>query len=244
MQPRFGEQGCPATRETAFTLIELLVVIAVISILMGILSPVIRSIRRQAKLTHCLGTVGQIGHGVSLYTEDHRGYFPPWGIICYCDPRHQSMGDSWWLSTHYIVQEYLGRDAAEQIWQCPADDMSDGNGNAIADDSTNAYLKDRRKCGYLYNLGGGSELAKMYGYTDEGLAVRGVGPRTLSWVKAPSRKIAAFCWCAHNFCCYIDMGHYWHSDYPKVIAPMSFVDGHARTAEVSFGASETAAYRW
>jgi len=233
----------PRTRRTAFTLIELLVVITVISILMSIVAPVVRAVRRQAKLTHCTGTVGQIGHCVSLYTEDFRDYFPPWGTVCYCNPRHLSMGDSWWLTTHFLVQEYLGRNG-EEIWQCPEDDMGDGNGNAIPDDCTNAYLKDRRKCGYLYNLGGGSDVNKMYGYTDEGLANRWTGPRTMSWVKAPSRKIAAFCWCAHNFCCHIDMGNYWHTDYPKLIAPMSFLDGHAATAHIVFGASETADYQW
>lgn len=51
----------------AFTLIELLVVVAVIAVLMGILLPMLRRAREQAKQRVCMSDMRQIGIAISIY---------------------------------------------------------------------------------------------------------------------------------------------------------------------------------
>lgn len=60
----------------AFSLIELLVVIAVIAILASILVPAVRKVREGAHETKCASNLRQIGVGVGMFVNDHKGYFP------------------------------------------------------------------------------------------------------------------------------------------------------------------------
>ena len=61
----------------AFTLVELLVVIAIIAILMSILMPALRRIRRQAKEAICKSNLHQWGLYWMMYTDEHDGSFSP-----------------------------------------------------------------------------------------------------------------------------------------------------------------------
>ncbi|MFX0194565.1 MAG: prepilin-type N-terminal cleavage/methylation domain-containing protein [Candidatus Hodarchaeota archaeon] len=75
-----------------FTLIELLVVMLIITLMMGILLPVLAGARRVAKSTRCLSQMRQIGLATLMYADDHDGYLPrsshsalafrqkPWGF--------------------------------------------------------------------------------------------------------------------------------------------------------------------
>jgi len=63
-------------RKTAFTLIELLVVISVISVLMGILMPVLVRARQQGKDVVCLNNLRQMVMAASIYTTDNNGRYP------------------------------------------------------------------------------------------------------------------------------------------------------------------------
>ncbi|MBX3360420.1 MAG: type II secretion system protein [Phycisphaeraceae bacterium] len=65
-----------ASARSAFTLIELLVVIAVIALLVAIMLPSLGGARRAAKGTVCLSGLRSIGQAVTLYCDDHKGYFP------------------------------------------------------------------------------------------------------------------------------------------------------------------------
>jgi prepilin-type N-terminal cleavage/methylation domain-containing protein len=70
----------PASRPHAprrgFTLIELLVVISIIALLIGILLPSLGSARASARSTASLSNLRQLGLGIVLYTNNHRGLFP------------------------------------------------------------------------------------------------------------------------------------------------------------------------
>lgn len=60
----------------AFTLIELLVVIAIISVLMGILMPVLGRVKKQAWQSVCASNMRQIGIGTALYAQDNEYAVP------------------------------------------------------------------------------------------------------------------------------------------------------------------------
>lgn len=59
-----------------FTLIELLVVISVISLLMGILLPVMSRVKEAARATSCANNLHQYATAGRMYVVDNRGYFP------------------------------------------------------------------------------------------------------------------------------------------------------------------------
>ena len=63
-------------RQRGFTLIELLVVIAIIALLMGILMPVLRSAREQARKAICLAHVKSLITGIHVYAVDYDGNIP------------------------------------------------------------------------------------------------------------------------------------------------------------------------
>lgn len=65
-------------RGRGFTLIELLVVVSIISLLMGILLPVLGAARDTAKRARGLSDLRQMMVGYAVYQSDHRGHVP-WG---------------------------------------------------------------------------------------------------------------------------------------------------------------------
>ena len=71
----------------AFTLVELLVVIAIIALLMGILMPALRRVKKQAEATTCLSNLKQIGLAASLYAEDFERSIPRGLVVRSGKPR-------------------------------------------------------------------------------------------------------------------------------------------------------------
>ena len=62
--------------ESAFTLVELLVVIGIITVLIGILLPVLSTAREHANRAACLSNLHQIGLSFELYCNNNRGRLP------------------------------------------------------------------------------------------------------------------------------------------------------------------------
>jgi prepilin-type N-terminal cleavage/methylation domain-containing protein len=131
-------------RRAAFTLIELLVVIAIIALLIGILLPVLGSAKASARQVQCLSNLRQVGLGIAMYAQEHRGWFPEtthttsvaftrswvWTLapylqdvdeirICPEDPKGQLRLNSPTKATSYSVNEYVavdGPDAQLNLW--------------------------------------------------------------------------------------------------------------------------------
>lgn len=59
-----------------FTLVELLVVLAIIGVLTALLLPALGRARRQAKNTHCLSNLRQLGIAVRTFAEDRESRLP------------------------------------------------------------------------------------------------------------------------------------------------------------------------
>ena len=74
-------------RRSGFTLIELLVVIAIVAVLISLLLPTLKSVKRSAKLVQCTSHLKSYALGLTIYaTEDANNFYPPhplsgWGDI-------------------------------------------------------------------------------------------------------------------------------------------------------------------
>ncbi|MBI4579433.1 MAG: type II secretion system protein [Planctomycetes bacterium] len=63
-------------RFRAFTLIELLVVVAIIGLMLGIMMPSLKEVRRLSKRTVCQKNLDQIGVAIHAYLLNHKDTFP------------------------------------------------------------------------------------------------------------------------------------------------------------------------
>ena len=73
---RFGPHtGWQAAGTAAFTLIELLVVISILTLLIAILLPSLRTVRQATRRTVCQSNLKQLAGAWIEYLDDHNGYF-------------------------------------------------------------------------------------------------------------------------------------------------------------------------
>ncbi len=82
-------------RNRQFSMVELLVVISIISILAGLLLPVLGKARAKMDRTTCINNLKQIGQGLDFYTSDHADMIP-------------GVDDTYWGSSVPIVRTYGG----------------------------------------------------------------------------------------------------------------------------------------
>jgi prepilin-type N-terminal cleavage/methylation domain-containing protein len=69
--PTYGKPVNSRPRHCGFTLIELLVVIGILTILIGILLPVVSRVRESGRRTQCASQLRQIGLGLTRYFNDY-----------------------------------------------------------------------------------------------------------------------------------------------------------------------------
>lgn len=95
----------------AFTLIELLVVISIIALLIAILLPALSAARASARNASCLSNTRQIGLAFSMYTDEHKGVFPPHRSAALSGP------NVWGWSDLLLDNEYF---TSEESLKCPS----------------------------------------------------------------------------------------------------------------------------
>jgi len=94
-----------------FTLVELLVVVAIIGALISLLLPAVQAARAAARKTQCANNLRQIGIGIALFTNSHKGEFPR---------TYHAGADRSWI---YTLAPYLEK--VDQIRICPEDLQGD-----------------------------------------------------------------------------------------------------------------------
>jgi prepilin-type processing-associated H-X9-DG protein/prepilin-type N-terminal cleavage/methylation domain-containing protein len=162
-------------QKTAFTLMELLVVISVMSLLMGILMPVLTKAKQQGQSVVCLNNLRQMYIAATVYSQTYNEYYPlasftetvegvyfirEWdfirlfeaGKLKQCEPGMLWQGDS-----------------IPKIQQCPS---FNGNANSLGDPYT----------GYNYNA---SYIGGIMKRTSKG-ELRGANSSRAIEVRRPS----------------------------------------------------------
>jgi prepilin-type N-terminal cleavage/methylation domain-containing protein/prepilin-type processing-associated H-X9-DG protein len=125
--PRRFHSGGAATRSGGFTLIELLVVIAIISLLAGLLLPVLSVAKERARRISCLNNIRQLGIALNLYGQYTEGYFP-----------HRSNSNRW---PNSMINDYV----STNLLVCPSDRVnpppaSETNDSYAADSAPRSYF--------------------------------------------------------------------------------------------------------
>ena len=98
----------------AFTLIELLVVIAIIALLVSIIMPALSKAKSLANRLVCSNRIHQQYLGISLYSDENKGYVPTTGVGFW-------LWDMSFFATNEISR-YAGFDDSE-VFFCPANRM-------------------------------------------------------------------------------------------------------------------------
>ncbi len=148
-----------------FTLVELLVVMAIISVLAGLLLPVLSDALRAARRASCQGNERQIGLGMQMYVNDYEGRIPI---------KDQ---DRWWVTHRYDLRQgrlsrtarlhYGGYLRDPEVWFCPAAIFKGGGHwtydipelkRRLAEADVDAGENPVTRLGYAGNSGGAGGL--------------------------------------------------------------------------------------
>ena len=104
----------PPRDRPAFTLVELLVVIGIVVLLIAILMPALSNARESARRTKCLANLRTLGHALTMYASDSKGWLPNGNPK---DNVNEALGTASVLIA--LDRDYVRAPAA---FHCPSDD--------------------------------------------------------------------------------------------------------------------------
>ncbi len=218
--------SCPSMdMERSFTLVELLVVITIISILAGMLLPVLKKAKDSALKVNCLSNLKQIGTGVTLYTGDYHSYVPG-----YYNMKYVGANTEYW--THRL-RPYIGYRGS--LFICPA---SFSNELAKRDAADNRKLSVSAFTSLLFygqtiaingvNATNGAfwrphKLSRIHNSTTLIYAADTPGYSNTLYANRANQSTARFCWR------YVWPNMSDYTLYPRHMGGINilFVDGHA-----------------
>ncbi|MFO1458511.1 MAG: DUF1559 domain-containing protein [Verrucomicrobiota bacterium] len=96
----------------AFTLVELLVVLGILSLLAALLLPQLGRAQERARSTACRSNLRQIGLGLRMYLDEHRGVFPT------MQNRSANTNLTVTNTPETVLASQIG---AAGVWHCPSD---------------------------------------------------------------------------------------------------------------------------
>ena len=172
--------------KSAFTLSELLVVIAIIAILAALLLPLLSNAKDKAKRIVCLNNLRQINLGIRMYCDDSNDR----------TPAIQSTGGTTnipWIAYKELMKNYVGLHGAsssrDRIFACPADTFYyDWIRGYVPESHHDQSLFDYAS--YTFNgMNLSSTPTKLAPVGVKPLTLPGIGGRTFSSIKHPSRTV-------------------------------------------------------
>ena len=238
-------------KTAGFTLIELLVVIAIIAILAGMLLPALAKAKQRAYMVKCLSNLRQIGMGAKLYVDDNNGTYPP-GDSQQFTPSATFTNYGNALGGHDPLPKFrpeypLAADRRLNLyvpgfetWHCPAD-------RGLVGSDVNSAPSDFYSIGdsYRFNWNLQDNYQTLGVAEDPRYNLAG---KKEEWTPEPSlfimfHEAATYPWDSGLGTTEFGQWHYSFSpgimveaaklktDHDKFVAPILFVDGHAKTCD-------------
>jgi prepilin-type N-terminal cleavage/methylation domain-containing protein len=261
----------PGTRR-GFTLVEMLVVIAIIGILASLMLPGLWRATERARMIQCINNLRQSGIGISLYTADYDDCFPEATVeetngisklvklgIGGFDPAGERLTNRPTASIRPLYP-YI---PPSEVFHCPKDHglVSIVTQLQWLGFDAKPTCWETLGCSYVYNI---EDVPSPFGRTVLPREDwRGLAGKATSWVPDPTRYILMYEPPAGAVSCHdkltsIDWKYcFWHfsgTGRPEVqlhnlahesrhlIAPLLFVDGHARFFDFTRTIKEDPAY--
>ncbi|MEM1444622.1 MAG: prepilin-type N-terminal cleavage/methylation domain-containing protein [Planctomycetota bacterium] len=152
-QPRQAPHG--------FTLIELLVTIGIIALLIGILLPVLASIRNAGRSAVCMSNLRTITQAALVFSADHRDQLPSNRVFSSAVPDITSGAERAHITwrAFLVLKDYLpdgpdlsdaGPEAGSEVWLCPSSPTGALSEQAQFDTFV-SYCEDDVVSNYAYN---------------------------------------------------------------------------------------------